>query len=343
VNQSFSQGNISTTNNPLDLAINGAGFFRTETNGAVGYTRDGQFQVDKSGYLVNAQGARVTGYAADASGQIAVGTPVDLKLSSGDGTPAATQTATLGMNLNAQDAVPSTPFSTADATSYTGATSLTVYDAQGNSHSLSLYFAKSASDNWNVYATQDGASASVAGGATPIGTLTFDSSGKLTSGATPFSMNLKSGDGTTQPIKVDLSAATQFGSNFAVSSIKQDGYATGQLVGFGVDNSGTITARYTNGQTITQGQVVLATFANPQGLSAQSGNSWTETSSSGPATLGAPGSSTLGTLQSGAVEESNIDLTTELVSLITAQRDYQANAQTIKTQDQVMQTIVNIQ
>jgi flagellar hook protein FlgE len=145
-----------------------------------------------------------------------------------------------------------------------------------------------------------------------------------------------------QTLTFNFAGTTQYGSAFAVNSLTQDGFTTGQLGGINTSADGTIVARYSNGQTKNLGQVVLASFANPQGLQALSNNQWTSTGASGVALVGSPGSSTFGVLQSGAVEDSNVDLTAELVNMITAQRSYQANAQTIKTQDQLMQTMINL-
>jgi flagellar hook protein FlgE len=141
---------------------------------------------------------------------------------------------------------------------------------------------------------------------------------------------------------IDYSGSTQFGSNFSVNSVTQDGFTSGRLAGFNTSSDGTIVGRYTNGQSKTLGQVILANFVNPNGLQSLGGNAWAETATSGAPLTGTPNTGSLGVLQSAAVEDSNVDLTAELVNMITAQRVYQANAQTIKTQDQVLQTLVNL-
>jgi flagellar hook protein FlgE len=143
-------------------------------------------------------------------------------------------------------------------------------------------------------------------------------------------------------IALDVSGATQYGSAFGVTALNQNGYAAGSLTGVSFEANGVVTATYSNGQTKPAGQVEMATFANPQGLEPVGGNSWLQTAASGGPVTGVPGAGNLGVLQAGALEESNVDLTAELVNMITAQRDYQANAQTIKTEDQIMQTIVNL-
>jgi flagellar hook protein FlgE len=342
VSQLFTQGDIATTGNPLDMAINGRGFFRMSTNGTVSYTRNGQFKMDKEGHIVNAQGARLTGYPADANGQVNAGVPQELQLTSRDSAPSATKTAKLSLNLDARKTAPTAAFNASDSATYAGTTTLSVYDQQGNSHALTLYFRKTGDNSWDVYASGDGKQI----GSGAVASMKFKTDGSLDTSATtmPISIALPVGAaaGGTLNIAADLSKATQFGSDYAVSEQTQDGYTTGQLVGFSVDKTGTIQARYTNGQTLNQGRVALANFANPQGLASQGGNAWSETYASGQPLIGAPGSGSLGLLQSSAVENSNIDMSAELVNMITAQRSYQANAQTIKTQDAIVQTMVNL-
>ena len=339
VAQQFTQGDVSATNNPLDIAINGAGFFRMNQSGTIEYSRNGQFQLDKNGFIVNAQGGRLTGYAASASGQIAAGAPTELKLTMGDIAPKASTSGAITANLDSRAAVSTAPFSVADTASYAGATTLSTYDTMGREHPVSLYFSKTAPSAWDVYATADGTPVS----ATPVGSFTFDTTGRLNSGS-PLALAVPVGAdaGGTQNVSVDVSKVTQFGSIFGVTELTQDGYGAGRLSGFSIGADGVIQARYSNGQSHAQGQVALANFVNPQGLAPLGGNAWAETSTSGQPLVGAPGSGNLGVMQSGAVENSNIDLTAELVNMITAQRTYQANAQTIRTQDQVMQTLVNL-
>lgn len=342
VRQQFSQGNIVTTANPLDVAINGTGFYRLSTNGAISYARNGQFSLDRDGYIVTNSGARLTGYPADANGQIVASTPIDLQVSLAPIAPRATTDARIGLNLDSRANVPAAAFSIADPTSYNSSTAMTVYDSLGNAHTLTLYFRKSAANTWDVYGAADGA---ILNGGAPLGALTFGGNGLLAANVTMnASIPLTNGAATPLafPITFPMSDTTQFGVNFAVSQLRQDGFTTGRLAGFAIGSDGVILGRYTNGQTRAQGQIVLANFINPQGLVALGGNEWAETSESGQPLVATPGAGNLGTLQSGALEEANVDLTEELVKMITAQRVYQANAQTIRTQDQVMQTIVNL-
>lgn len=342
VRQQFSQGNIVTTANPLDVAINGTGFYRLSTNGAISYARNGQFSLDRDGYIVTNSGARLTGYPADANGQIVASTPIDLQVSLAPIAPRATTDARIGLNLDSRANVPAAAFSIADPTSYNSSTAMTAYDSLGNAHTLTLYFRKSAANTWDVWGAADGA---ILNGGAPLGALTFGGNGLLAANVTMnASIPLTNGAATPLafPITFPMSDTTQFGVNFAVSQLRQDGFTTGRLAGFAIGSDGVILGRYTNGQTRAQGQIVLANFINPQGLVALGGNEWAETSESGQPLVATPGAGNLGTLQSGALEEANVDLTEELVKMITAQRVYQANAQTIRTQDQVMQTIVNL-
>lgn len=343
VSQLFSQGNITVTNNPLDLAVNGKGFFRLSNNGAVSYTRNGQFQIDKSGYIVNGNGLRLTGYLANASGVLNTAAPADLQIPSSDLTPKASANINAVINLDSRAAsLSAAAFNLSDPTTYNNSTSVAVYDSLGNSHTFSTYFVKTAANTWQVFASSDG----VQIGAGAVGTLTFQSNGSINTAATtlPFSVSAPVTTGATTPlaIKLDFAGTTQFGSGFGVNSLAQDGYTSGRLSGFAVGADGSILGRYTNGQSATLGQVILANFNNPQGLQPLGDNGWAETSASGAPLVGAPGSGSLGALQSAAVEDSNVDLTAELVNMITAQRVYQANAQSIKTQDAVLQTLVNL-
>lgn len=342
VRQQFSQGNIVTSSNPLDLAINGSGFYRMSANGAVTYTRNGQFSLDSDGYIVNSSGARLTGYQADSAGVIGASTPSDLRLSLGNLPPQPTSVASMSLNLDSRGDIKAAPFNTADPASYNSSTGMTVYDSLGNAQTTTFYFRKTAANVWAVHAAANG---TVLNAGAPIGTLTFGSDGKLAADAvmTP-SITLTNGavSPLTFPVTFPSDTMTQFGVNFAASQLTQNGYTTGRLAGFSVGVDGVILGRYTNGQTRAQGQVVLADFVNPQGLASLGNNQWAETMESGVSLVAAPGSGSLGSLQSSALEEANVDLTEELVNMITAQRVYQANAQTIRTQDQVLQTLVNL-
>lgn len=341
VAQQFSQGNITVTSNPLDLAINGQGFFRVSDNGSTLYTRNGQFSVDKAGYIVNASGYRLTGYGVDTDDNIVVTAPIDLRIDTAlsGGEPNATTTADLAVNLDSRLAQPvNGTFSTADTTSFSYSTSLTTYDSLGNPHVMSMYFVKTATPNeWDMYTTLDG------GAPTAATTVEFNSNGGLVGPSTiAQSFAITTGATTTLDYDLNLANSTQFGSTFSVNAVSQDGFASGRLSGISVSPDGVLQGRYTNGQSRNLGQVVLATFQNPDGMTQLGSNAWAETSFSGPPAVGEPGTGNRGGLQPGAVEDSNVDLTAELVNMITQQRAYQANAQSIKTQDQIMQTLVNL-
>lgn len=347
VQQQFVQGNIVVSSSPLDMAINGGGFFRMTDNGAVTFTRNGQFNLDKNGYIVNAKGDRLTGYAANANGFVNTSASTTLQISAADISPAATTTVTGLVNLDSRDsAMASAAFNIGNSATYHNATSLSAYDSLGNAHSISLYFLKTASNVWDVFAGVDG----VQIGAAKVGSVEFDGGtgaistavGSATSFPVTIGAPVATGATTPMQLKIDLSGSTQFGSAFGVNSLTQDGSASGRLAGYNIGSDGTILGRYSNGQSKTLGQVVLANFTNPGALQSLGSNSWGETLDSGVALVGVPGTSSLGILQSGALEESNIDLTAELVKMITAQRVYQSNAQTIKTQDSVLQTLVNL-
>ena len=346
--QEFGQGNVTSTSNPLDVAINGGGFFRMSQEGAVTFSRNGQFHLDPAGYLVNTDNQRVTGYGVDASGTVIASTPLDVRINTADIAPVSTGLFRFGANLDARVATPTAPtFNMADPASYNNTTSGSVYDSLGNAHTLTYFFAKTpTTGQWNVYGSVDGTAVTNvdlgAGAGNPL-VLNFDANGVLTT-AMPVTAAVTIASGAVSPINLslDMNGTTQFGSDFSVNSMFQDGYASGRLVGLNIGSDGTIQGRYTNGQSQSLAQMVLAQFANPNGLKPLGQNQWSDTPDSGLPVIGSPGSGSLGALQSSAVEDSNVDLTEELVAMITAQRIYQANAQSIKTQDEVMQTLVNL-
>jgi flagellar hook protein FlgE len=356
VAQQFTQGTIKITDNPMDLAINGAGFFQVAgPDSAISYTRNGQFKVDREGYIVNNGGLRLMGYATDGLGGVLPGVSAALQLPTGGIAPAATSEIGLEFNLDSRSAVtvPGTgpAISFGDARTYNNATSMTVYDLQGREVALTYYFQKSGDNAWNVFATANGNTvAGTAAAPLPVTTMTFAADGSApTAPAAPVTFDIPAttlpGGGTTEAIagvELDLLSATQFGTSFGVTDATQDGYAAGQLTAIVVEGDGVVTARYSNGRAQAAGQIEIANFRNPQGLQPLGDNRWGRTNASGEAILGVPGQGNLGVLQDGALEESNIDLTGELVNMIVAQRIYQANAQTIKTQDQVLQTLVNL-
>ncbi|MBZ4040688.1 flagellar hook protein FlgE [Novilysobacter selenitireducens] len=342
VAQQFDQGNVEFTGKALDLAISGQGFFTLSNQGSSVYSRAGNFGADRDGYVVNPSGHRLQVYLPNASGQgFDTGRMSDLQLATGDSPPRATADVDLGSNLPA-DAAPPTiaPFDSADPSSYNHTTSLTVYDSLGAPHTQSLFFVKTANANeWQVHTEIDG---NAVGGAT---TLQYSDTGALAS-PNPGQFTLPAydpGNGAAPlDITIDLGESTQYGESFGVSELVQDGHATGRLTGIEVSSTGVVSARYTNGVSNALGQVAMTNFANPQGLQPLGDNGWAETFESGQPRRGAAGNSEFGLVQGGALEASNVDLTAQLVNMITAQRNFQANAQMISTQDQITQTVINI-
>ena len=357
VAQQFTQGTITTTDNPLDLAINGGGFFQVSDgkNPAL-YTRNGQFKIDRDGHIVNTKQERLMGYPADAQGIIQPGAASPLQLPTAGITPNASSKIKLEMNLDARQKTTLPAIGAridfSDATTYNNATSLTAFDAKGQDVALTFYFQKAATDQWNVYVAANGTSLLVdgAGVPQPVTTIQFPPNGGTpVAPVAPVAINIPASvnavGAVTLPIpavQLNLGGATQYGSQFGVTNLSQDGYTAGQLTSVNIESNGVLMARYSNGQSKPAGQLEIANFRNPQGLQALGGNAWARTFSSGDPVVGVPGDGNLGVLQSGALEESNVDLTGQLVDMITAQRIYQANAQTIKTQDQVLQTLVNL-
>jgi len=356
VTQQFTQGSITTTESSLDVAINGSGFFQLNDNGTTVYSRNGQFQVNKDGYIVSNGGLKLMGYKADGTGTIQPGQAVPLQLPTAGIDPAATKEITLEMNLDSRAAttLPATTpqINLTDAKTYNNATSLTVYDAKGQDVALTYYFQKAGTDQWNVYVTANGTSLAVdgAGDPAPVTTMQFPTNGGNPTapvGAVTLDIPATTNAAGAETlaitgVQLNLGSATQYGAGFGVTDLKQDGYAPGQLSGLSIEDNGIVMATYSNGQSKPAGQMELANFRNAQGLKPMGGNNWTRSYESGDPILGVPSEGNMGVLQSGALEESNVDLTAELVNMMTAQRTYQANAQTIKTQDQVLQTLVNL-
>jgi flagellar hook protein FlgE len=341
--QQFTQGNISTTSSNLDLAISGDGFFTLQdpSQGIV-YTRNGEFSEDKNGNVVTATGQALQVYPPTANGGFNTGALTDLNLQTAQSTPLATTSGTVILNLPAGAAPPTGgAFDPTNPTTFNQSTSTTVYDSLGNSYPATFYFTQTAVPNtWNVNMT-------VGGSLIPTtNTLTFSSTGAVTppaSGALTFP-GFAPTDGAVSPMSMtfDFSQSTQFGGGFGVTSITQNGFTTGQLSTVSIDPTGIVSAVYTNGRSTQLGQLALANFPNPQGLKQLGNTNWAETFTSGTSVSGTAGSAGFGNIQSGALEASNVDLTTELVNMITAQRAFQANAQVITTANQLSETVINI-
>jgi len=341
VTQQFSQGNIQATNSSLDLAISGQGFFQLSDNGAAVYTRSGAFGTDKNGYVVNAVGQRLQVYQPTSTGTFNTTTPSDLQLVTNDSAPQATQIATVVFNLPADAAPPSVAtFNPAVPGSYNQSTSLTVYDSLGAAHTATMYFVKTPTANtWSNNLYIDGNAVG------PPQTLAYGANGALltpASGQMTFPAYTPTTGASPMNLTFNLNQTSQYGSTFGVTSVQQDGFTTGKLIGINVDSTGVVQARFTNGRSLPLGQIAVANFANPTGLQSLGNTNWAETFASGQALHGQAGNSGFGLLQSGSLEQSNVDVTEQLVNMITAQRNFQANAQMISTENQISQTIINI-
>lgn len=338
--QQFSQGNLTATDNPLDLAISGNGFFRLEKNGNITYTRNGQFVQDSQGYIVTSTGQFLTGYSVDpVTGLIDQTSIGPVQIDKSDINPRTSTEVLLTANLDAREEVITGAINPNQPDTFNNTTSLTVYDSLGNGHQGSLFFQKSADNTWNIELYVDGVAVPLTPGQLDYGTdgvLAAPADGLITSD----SFTLPGAD--AQTLTFDLSTVTQFGNTFGVTRQEQNGYASGRLSGFSVDENGIVSGNYSNGQIRSMGQIILSSFPSVSNLKPIGGNQWVQTNASGAPIDGAPNSATMGQLFSQRLEESNVDLTTELVNMITAQRVYQANAQTVKTQDSLLQTIVNL-
>ncbi|EIM02227.1 flagellar biosynthesis protein FlgE [Rhodanobacter thiooxydans] len=342
VAQQFTTGSVETTNNSLDFAISGDGFFTVRDGKGFSYTRAGAFQKDQNGYVMNASGQRLQVFPSVAGGTFDTSTLTDLQLFTAQNAAKATGTVQMSLNLPSDATPPATPFNPlTDPSSYNQATPFTAYDSLGATHSGVVYFAKDPAANvWNASLYIDGGST----GASQQ--LTFNSSGALVTpanGMLNFPAVSVSPGADPMQLNLDMSKATQFGNAYAASAINQNGYPTGILSSIDVSREGVVQAKYSNGQTSALGQLALAQFSNEQGLRQLDNTNWAASYDSGTPVMGAAGGGTFGSVQAGALEASNTaDLTAQLVNMIKAQRNYQANAQVISTDNQLTQTIINI-
>ncbi|HFL5521956.1 TPA: flagellar hook protein FlgE [Salmonella bongori] len=368
ITQDFTDGTTTNTGRGLDVAISQNGFFRlVDSNGSVFYSRNGQFKLDENRNLVNMQGMQLTGYPA-------TGTPPTIQQGANPApitipntlmAAKSTTTASMQVNLNSTDAKPAkNPFDPSDANTYNKKGSITVYDSQGNAHDMSIYYVKNDSNKWDVWTLDSSVAGATANKAaqmhfTENGTLNEIYNYRLTSTppASP-TWDLATTPNPEKEIQIitgEINGATpadfslsflhsmqqNTGSNNIVAT-NQNGYKPGDLVSYQINNDGTVVGNYSNEQEQVLGQIVLANFANNEGLASQGDNVWAATQASGVALLGTAGSGNFGKLTNGALEASNVDLSKELVNMIVAQRNYQSNAQTIKTQDQILNTLVNL-
>ncbi|CAM8673472.1 flagellar hook protein FlgE [Leclercia adecarboxylata] len=363
ITQDFSDGTTTNTGRGLDVAISQNGFFRMlDSNGSVYYSRNGQFSLDENRNLVNMQGLQVTGYpAAGSPPTVQTGAnPQPITIPNNLMAAKATSTAAQQINLNSTDSVPNIPFDVTsanpDSDSFNKKGTITVYDNQGNAHNMYVYYVKTADNKWDLY-TQDGSAAN--GQITKSAQMSFDPNGNLEgiynyspAGVLSATPNANPAINVTTdplsgalPVTFSLSFLNSMQQNTGANNIvatNQNGYKPGDLVSYQINDDGTVVGNYSNEQNQVLGQIVLANFANNEGLQSEGNNVWSATQSSGVALLGTAGSGNFGTLTNGALEASNVDLSKELVNMIVAQRNYQSNAQTIKTQDQILNTLVNL-
>ena len=394
VAQQFSQGSIKFTNNSLDLAITGNGFFATvpELNSLeTSYTRAGQFKLNQDNFIVNSQGGHLLGFPVNADGtsaSVSLSTAEPIRIPTASGAPQKSSEVDIRMNLPAGDSyISSAPgnFDPEDPLTFNHSTSVTIFDSLGDSHVMTYYFIKddpSVNPNeWMLFASVDGSpinledpagdgntnpvAGTISGPLSPTGLigarLIFDSSGDFQSQipadafggitTTDFTNHLPNGADTSQTIKIDFNLdplgpnpnePTQFASNFEVTSLQQDGLAVGRLTGIDIGTDGLVRATYSNGTSEPLSRIAMVNFANEQGLKQVGNTSWKESITSGEALAGEGGSGTFGTINSSALEQSNVNLTSELIDLISAQRNFQANSRALEVDNQLNQTILQI-
>jgi len=354
VQRILTQGALVSTGLATDLALQGSGFFLVSGShaGRAGhfYTRAGQFTIDAGGYLVNLDGLRVQGYSADGTGALG-NTLGDLRIGNASSAPLASSSVVIHANLQA-DAAILPPWDVTDAANTSNfSTSVTVYDSLGRAHAVEIHYRRNGAGDWEWHAVTDGGGLQGGTAGTPTeiasGTLTFDADGRLTASTQTSNFNPAGANGP-QPLSFDFGAPgstegiTQFAQASAVTFISQDGYAAGELTGVSIDQQGRIVGAFTNGQTRVLGQVAVADFQAPDQLERLGGNLFALTPAAGAPTIGAPGSGGRASIAAGALEQSNVDLATELVRMITAQRGFQANSKTITTADQLLSDLISL-
>ena len=361
VAQQFKQGNLEFTDNALDLAVSGQGFFAlapNQTSSEIIYSRAGAFNVDKDGFIVNNSGQYLRAFPVNTDGSVSstsITSTTPMQLPNTAGIPQATTNVAIGTNLPSTATGLSVAIDPNDTSTFTNSTSVTIFDSLGNEHIVSLYYQKTATANqWNVEAYIPGEDILPISNIAPVQlgttqTLTFDPAlgGALaTTSTTNMSFSIAATDfasgAAALTTNIDFSGTTQNSGSFNVVNLTQDGFPTGRLSGLDIDDDGLVRATFTNGQANPIGKITLANFNNPQGLQQIGNTSWVETLDSGQVQAGEAGTGILGLIQSGALETSNVDLTAELVGLITAQRNFQANSKSIETNNAITQTIINL-
>jgi flagellar hook protein FlgE len=351
--QQFGQGNLVQSTSSLDLAISGDGFFAIKPNmdgEKINYTRNGGFSVNQDHYVVDAQGNYLQVYPVDGSGAVVASgldQTTNLKLPETSGTPTPTSTVGMTATLPASATIPTkATFDRFDPDSYNFSTNTTVYDAGGNPQTMTTYFKRDTTgtpSDWSAYSFL-GDKALTSGGSDKIA-MSFDASGTMTTptGATAFDPVTPAGAPAAQSLSLNFGTATkQTASAFSIASRTQDGKAIGQLEGVTVGSDGIVKASFSNGDVKPLGKVVLVNFTDPSGLRQLGSSTWAATGVSGEPTVGSPGEKGFGNLMSSTIERSNVDITEELVNLIAAQRNFQANAKALDISSQTSQTIFNI-
>lgn len=346
INQNFGDGTIGMGTNPLDMAIQGNGFFRMiDTSGKVMYSRNGQFQQDENGYIINNQGMFLSGYQATGTPPvIQPGAPVGpIQIPTGQMPARASDAGTMAGNLDSGETeidIANHKFDVTDKDSYNSVSQVDAYDSLGNKHTINVYFVKEGPNRWSAHSVDS----SVPGSSSQAVTLEFDGNGNLQpTSANKLNVSSASYNGADAlNFDLDMSAMMQQASETSMQSPSTTGYPPGMMNGYTVGDGGEIVASYSNGEQQLIGQVVLSNFTNPGGLQSMGNNCWSETPQSGQPVVGSSGSGNLGKIFGGKVEASNVDLSQEMVNMIVYQRNYQSNAQTIKTQSEVLQTLVNL-
>jgi flagellar hook protein FlgE len=337
--QQFTQGNITTTGGNLDLAISGNGFFTLQDPSGYEYTRNGTFSVDNQGNVVTATGQYLQVYPPLTTGGFNDGALTKLNLNTGESAANPTTGGTVILNLPANDTPPTGgAFSATNSATYNQSTATTVYDSLGNAYSATLFFVNTAPNAWTTYMN-------VGGQTLGPQNLTFNPNGTLATpatGAVDFGTFTPTNGASPEDLTFNFKDSTQQASTFGVTAITQNGYAPGLLSTVSINSTGIVSAVYTNGQSAQLGQIAMANFPDPQGLAQLGNTNWASTYQSGVPVQGTAGSAGFGNIQSGALESSNVDLTTELVNMITAQRAFDSNAQVITTANQLSQTVINI-
>ncbi|MGI2000275.1 flagellar hook protein FlgE [Shewanella frigidimarina] len=343
--QNFTKGgSLTYTGRQLDMGIQGDGFFVLKgTDGANMYARAGMFHQDSQGYVVDPVGNRLQGYGASATGRIQTGNAIDLQIQTASLAAKATTDVALVSNLDARVAIIDPAVTAFDATksdTFHSSNTVSVYDSLGTEHAMTQYYVKTGSNSWNVHFMMDGNDVTPAGGHA----MTFDSNGVLQTGKT---LNLAITDPTilngASALNFDIGydKSTQYAANYNNSSLRQDGFTSGELKGVRLDDNGLVYGTYTNGQELLQGQVALANFSNPNGLKPVSNNAWVASNEAGQAIMGAPSTGTMGTVTGGYLEGSNVDTTAEMVNLMSAQRNYQSNAKVLDVNSTMQQALLN--